>query len=46
LADYLTRLVDRLAGAGAGVAAISVITPHFRIREIEKILALTGRKHH
>ncbi|MEO8659550.1 MAG: aspartate/glutamate racemase family protein [Bryobacteraceae bacterium] len=40
LADYLARLIDRLAKGGATVAAISAVTPHFCIRELEKISAL------
>jgi aspartate racemase len=40
LAEYFARLIDRLAGGGAEVAAISAITPHFCIRELEKISAL------
>jgi len=40
LAGYFARLIDRLAGGGAEVAAISAITPHFCIRELEKISAL------
>jgi aspartate racemase len=40
LADYLARLIDRLAQGGANVAAISAVTPHFCIRELEKISAL------
>jgi aspartate racemase len=40
LAEYFARLIDRLAGGGADVAAISAITPHFCIRDLEKISAL------
>jgi len=40
LADYFARLIDRLAAAGAEVAAISAVTPHFCIRELEKITPL------
>jgi aspartate racemase len=40
LAEYFARLIDRLAGGGAEVAAIPAITPHFCIRELEKISAL------
>jgi aspartate racemase len=40
LAEYFARLIDRLAGGGAEMAAISAITPHFCIRELEKISAL------
>jgi aspartate racemase len=40
LAQYLARLIDRLAGGGAEVAANSAITPHFCIRELKKISAL------
>ncbi|MFN7937278.1 MAG: aspartate/glutamate racemase family protein [Bryobacteraceae bacterium] len=40
LADYFARLMERLAGAGAEVAAISAVTPHFCIRELEKITPL------
>jgi aspartate racemase len=40
LAQYFARLIDRLAGGGAEVAAISSITPHICIRELEKISAL------
>jgi aspartate racemase len=40
LAEYFARLIDRLAGGGAVVAAISAITPHFCIRELEKISML------
>jgi len=37
---YFARLIDRLAGGGADVVAISAITPHFCIHELEKISAL------
>lgn len=40
LAEYFARLIDRLARGGADVAAIPAITPHFCIRELEKISAL------
>lgn len=40
LAAYLARLIERLAGGGAEVAAISAITPHLCIRELEKISPL------
>jgi aspartate racemase len=40
LAEYFARLIDRLARGGAEVAAISAITPHFCIRELEKITPL------
>jgi aspartate racemase len=40
LADYFARLIDRLARGGAELAAISAITPHICIRELEKISAL------
>ena len=40
LAAYLARLIDRLSKGGAEVAAISAITPHVCIRELEKISAL------
>jgi aspartate racemase len=40
LAAYLARLIDRLARAGAEVAAISAITPHICVRELEKISPL------
>lgn len=40
LAEYLARLIQRLADGGAEVAAISAVTPHICIRELEKISAL------
>jgi aspartate racemase len=40
LAQYFAPLIDRLARGGAEVAAISAITPHICIRELEKISAL------
>lgn len=40
LAEYFARIIDRLAGGGAEVAAISAVTPHACIRELEKISAL------
>jgi aspartate racemase len=40
LAGYFARLIDRLARGGATVAAISAVTPHACIRELEKITPL------
>jgi aspartate racemase len=40
LAGYFARLIERLARGGAELAAISAITPHICIRELEKISAL------
>jgi aspartate racemase len=40
LAEYFARLIGRLARGGAEVAAISAITPHICIRELEKISPL------
>ncbi len=40
LASYFGRLIERLADGGAEVAAISAITPHMCIRELEKISVL------
>jgi aspartate racemase len=40
LASYFARLIERLANGGAEVAAISAITPHICIRELEKISVL------
>jgi len=40
LAAYLARLIERLARGGADVAAISAVTPHICIRELEKISPL------
>jgi aspartate racemase len=40
LAAYLARLIERLAKSGAELAAISAITPHMCIRELEKISPL------
>ena len=40
LADYFARLIERLARGGAEVAAISAVTPHICIRELEKISTL------
>jgi aspartate racemase len=40
LATYFAGLIDRLARGGADVAAISAITPHICIRELERISAL------
>lgn len=40
LAQYLAGLIERLASGGAEVAAISAVTPHICIRELEKISAL------
>ena len=37
LADYFARLIERLAHGGAELAAISAVTPHICIRELEKI---------
>lgn len=41
LAQYFARLIDRLAHGGAQVAAISAVTPHICIRELQKISALS-----
>src|SRR5450432_3578782 len=40
LADYFARLIKRLADGGAELAAISAVTPHICIRELEKISVL------
>jgi aspartate racemase len=40
LAQYFARLIERLAHGGADLAAISAVTPHICIRELEKISAL------
>jgi aspartate racemase len=40
LAAYFARLIERMAGGGAQIAAISSITPHICIRELEKITPL------
>jgi aspartate racemase len=40
LAAYFAKLIERLALGGAELAAISAITPHICIRELEKISAL------
>ncbi len=40
LAGYFARLIERMARGGAEVAAISAITPHICIRELEKISPL------
>jgi aspartate racemase len=40
LAEYFAGLIDRLSRGGAELAAISAITPHICIRELEKISAL------
>ena len=40
LAAYFARLLERLARGGAEVAAISAVTPHICIRELEKISVL------
>jgi len=40
LAEYFARLIERLAHGGANLAAISAVTPHICIRELEKISAL------
>jgi len=40
LAAYFARLIERLARGGAEVAAISAITPHLCIRELQKISPL------
>jgi aspartate racemase len=40
LASYFARLIERMARGGADVAAISAITPHICIRELEKITPL------
>ena len=40
LAGYFAGLIERLARGGATLAAISAVTPHICIRELEKISAL------
>src|ERR1700722_11091581 len=40
LAQYFARLVKRLARGGAEVAAISAVTPHICIRELQRISPL------
>jgi aspartate racemase len=40
LAAYFARLIERLARGGAEVAAISAVTPHICICELEKVSAL------
>src|ERR1700674_2127961 len=40
LAAYFARLIERLAHGGAELAAITAVTPHICIRELEKISAL------
>lgn len=40
LAGYFGRLIDRLARGGAELAAISAITPHICIRELQAISTL------
>ena len=40
LARYFAGLIERLAGGGAEVAAITAVTPHICIRELEKVSAL------
>jgi len=40
LAEYFARLIERLAHGGAELAAISAVTPHICIRELEKITVL------
>src|SRR4051794_21832812 len=40
LARYFARLIERMARAGAEVAAISAVTPHFCIRELLPISPL------
>jgi aspartate racemase len=40
LAKYFARLIDRLARGGAELAAISAVTPHICIRELEEISPL------
>src|SRR5690348_8289082 len=40
LAEYFARLIERMARGGAELAAISAVTPHICIRELEKISAL------
>jgi len=40
LAEYFARLIERLARGGAELAAISAVTPHICIRELQKISVL------
>jgi len=40
LASYFARLIERLAKGGADLAAISAVTPHICIRELQKISLL------
>jgi len=40
LAAYFARLIERMANGGAEVAAVSAITAHFCIRELQKISVL------
>jgi aspartate racemase len=40
LADYFAPQIERLARGGAEIAAISAVTPHICIRELEKITPL------
>ncbi len=40
LAQYFARLIDRLARGGAELAAISAVTPHICIRELQEISPL------
>ena len=40
LAAYFARLIERLAHGGAEVAAISAVTPHICIRELEQVSTL------
>src|SRR5689334_10731262 len=40
LADYFAGLIERLAQGGAEFTAISAVTPHICIRELEKISPL------
>jgi aspartate racemase len=40
LAEYFARLIERLAHGGAELAAITAVTPHICIRELEKISTL------
>jgi len=40
LAQYFARLIERLARGGAELAAISAVTPHICIRELEKLSVL------
>src|SRR5436305_889507 len=40
LARYFARLIERLAAGGAEVAAISAVTPHICIRELQPLSVL------